>query len=93
MLKRDGKRCQEEDKETDDVNSRENDDGLVFSEVLIRDDGAQDRCAITPQRVESGQSCGSLMALAQRTTTKTSIKWSLNVILEKALTSVEGEAL
>ena len=40
VLKRNGKRCQEEDKEANDVNSREDDDGLVSTEILIRNDGA-----------------------------------------------------
>ena len=42
----------EEDDETDDVDDREDDNGLISAKILIGDDSSNDRRHITPERPE-----------------------------------------
>lgn len=92
-LKSNRNRCQGEDEETDDVDAAEDDNGVVLSHVLIGDDGTENGGNIAPELEESGQTSGSLMPHAERTTSLTAIKRTLDVVLKDTRGTIVGETL
>lgn len=85
--------CAGEDEETDDVDTAENDNSVVLSEVLISNDSTKNGRNIAPELEESRETSGSLVAHAERTTSLTAIKRALDVVLEDTGGTVVGEAL
>jgi hypothetical protein len=84
-------RSQGEDKETNDVNTAEDDDSVVLSEVLISNDSTENRCNIAPELEEGGKTSGSLVSHTESTTSLTTIERALDVVLEDTGGTVVGE--
>lgn len=92
-LKSNRDRSQGEDEETDDVDTAEDDDGVVLSEVLISNDSTKNRCNVAPELEESGETSGSLVSHTESTTALTAIERTLDVVLEDTGGTVVGESL
>jgi hypothetical protein len=93
VVERGRERCQSQDKKTDDVNTAEDDDGVVLSEVLISDNGTKNRCDIAPELEKCRETGSTLVAEAKRTATKRSIVRARDVVLEETGSTVVGETL
>jgi hypothetical protein len=92
-LKSNGDGGQGKDEETEDVNTTEDNDGVVLSEVLISDDGTENGRDVAPELEEGGETSGSLVSHAESTATLTAIERTLDVVLENTGGTVVGEAL
>ena len=84
---------QGKDEETEDVDTAEDDNGVVLSEVLISDDSTENGRNIAPELEEGGETSGSLVTHAESTTTLAAVKRALNVVLEDTGGTVVGETL
>ena len=62
-------RCAGKDDKTDDVDTAEDDNGVVLSKVLIGNDGTENGSDVAPELEEGGETSGSLVAHTERTTT------------------------
>lgn len=109
VSQRRGNRRADQDKQSNQVDDTEENDGLVFSEVLIGNDGTDDgsnctsqhqmACAhrreptIAPELEERGQTRGTLVTHAQRTTALAAVERTVDVVLEETRHSVVGEPL
>lgn len=83
--------CQ--DKETDHVDSAEDENGVVLSEVLIGNDSTQNGRNVAPELEKRGKTGSSLMTHAESTTAKFTTAWTCNVVLEKTRGAIVCEAL
>jgi hypothetical protein len=93
VVERGRERCQSQDKKTDDVNTAEDDDGVVLSEVLISDNGTKNRCDIAPELEECRETGSTLVAKAESTATERSVVRAREVVLEETGGTVVGETL
>jgi hypothetical protein len=87
------KRCQCQDEKTNDVNTAEDHDGVVLSEVLISDNGTKNRSDIAPELEERRETGSTLVSKTKRTATKRSIVRARDVVLEETGSTVVGETL
>lgn len=92
-LKSNRDRGQGEDEKTEDVNTTENDNGVVLSEVLISDDSTEDRRDVAPELEEGRETSSSLVSHTEGTTTLAAIERALDVVLEDTGGTVVGETL
>jgi hypothetical protein len=79
------------DEETDDVDTAEDDNGVVLSEILVGNDGTENGSNVAPELEEGGETSGSLVTHTERTTAFRSIAWTSDVVLENTGGSVVGE--
>ena len=96
-MKRYWQRCAKQDQKPNDVDTTEKQDGLVLAQVLVGNDGTQNRRDVAPEprRVlavyegvvednlleESSQASCSLVSHSQCATASRAIKRSLDVVL------------
>lgn len=92
-LKSNRDRSQGKDEKTDHVDTAEDDNGVVLSEVLISNDSTENGCDIAPELEEGRETSGSLVSHAESTTPFAAIKRALDVVLENTRGTVVGEAL
>jgi hypothetical protein len=79
------------DEETDDVDTAEDDNGVVLSEILVGNDGTENGSNVAPELEEGGETSGSLVTHTERTTAFRSIAWTSDVVLEDTGGSIVGE--
>lgn len=84
-------RSADEDELAGDVECREEDDGLVAAEVLIRHNGAYDRADIAPELEEVAQACRTTLSEIEIAPGGISRR-ELDVVLEWRTQSVECES-
>src|SRR5690242_6620544 len=92
-LKSNRDRSQGKDEKTDHVDTTEDDNGVVLSEVLISNDSTENGCDIAPELEEGRETSGSLVSHADSTTSFAAIKRALDVVLENTRGTVVGKAL